>query len=261
MHAHASLDPTHFPAVPPPAERPHTLSPDAPSSPETDATPLTSQASASRAPRPPSATDIPSAGTSNAPEMPSLQGWAATFLAPDLTGPVVLRTEAIRFCTGAGLASLYGLALGTRQGGTALLHHALGVPAAHLAVAGLAVPALFIALALFDAPLDPPRVVASAARAAASSGLVLAGLAPAAALYVVTSESPMAALVAGVLGLMVGGFAGVTRLLHELRRGFDRQSETSRIATSLVFAMFALFATVLAGRVWLSSLPILGGAL
>ncbi|WP_044237816.1 hypothetical protein [Chondromyces apiculatus] len=186
-------------------------------------------------------------------------GWTAAFLTPDPAAPVDLRAEAARFCTGAGLAALYGLALGTREGGVSLLRHAVGVPAALVAVAGLAVPALFIALALFDAPLDPPRVVAASARAAASAGLILAGVAPAAALYVVSSNGEGAAIVAGGLGLVLGGVAGVSRLLRELGAGLAGQSEVRRLATGVVFAGFALFATALAARVWWATLPIFGG--
>lgn len=188
--------------------------------------------------------------------------WTAGFLASGPSEvPVDLRAEALRFATGAGFAALYGVALGVRQGGPAILRHALGVPAALLAVAGLGVPALYILLALFDAPLEPSRVAAAASRAAASAGLLLAGLAPAAALFVVSSEGAGAAALAGAAGLILGGLAGVTRLLRELGRGFGGASEGARAASGIAFAGFALFATALAARVWWSTLPMLGGAL
>jgi len=191
---------------------------------------------------------------------PTPESWTAVFLAPAAVEEVDLRAEAARFATGAGLAALYGLALGARDGGAALLRHALGVPAALLAVAGLGVPALFIALALFDAPLDPSRVAAAAARGSASAGLLLAGLAPAAALYVVSSEDGSAAALAGAFGLFVGGLAGLVRLLRELGRSAGWGSGSARVGTGLAFAVFALFATALAARVWWSTLPLLGGA-
>lgn len=200
------------------------------------------------------------------PAEPAAPSWTAGFLA---AGPaeaaagadVDLQTEATRFAAAAGLSALYGVALGVREGGAAIVRHALGVPAALLAVAGLGVPALYILLALFDAPLEPPRVAASASRAAASAGLLLAGLAPAAALFVVSSEGADGAALVGAAGLVLGGLAGISRLLHELGRGLGGASEVARAASGISFAAFALFATALAARVWWSTLPILRGAL
>src|SRR5690606_21991871 len=112
-------------------------------------------------------------------------GWTSALLDVDADW----RGLAGRLGTGAALSAIYGIALGAREGGIALLVHAIGVPAALLAVCGLGLPALFIVLALFDAPLSPTKAIAAAARGCASAGLVLAGLAPLAALYVVGSES------------------------------------------------------------------------
>ena len=236
MHAQISLEPAAFPTAPAPAS-------------------ASAHASAPAHTSAPASVSVPVPATVNAP-----LGWAAAFLRPDADAPIDLRAEGLRFVTGAGLASLYGLALGARDGGASLIRHALGVPAALFAVAGLGVPALFIALALFNAPLDPPRVAASAARAAASAGLLLAGLAPVAALYVVSSEHTGAAILAGAFGLFLGGLSGVTRLLRELGGSLAGQSELGRLAAGCAFAAFAVFATALAARVWFATLPLFGGA-
>lgn len=101
--------------------------------------------------------------------------WTARLLAEDSEFQVA--RELGRFGVGLGLSALYGLSLGARQGGKAFFLHAAGVPAALLAVTALGIPALYIVLALFDAPIEPPKAIAAAARATAQSGLVLAGLA------------------------------------------------------------------------------------
>jgi hypothetical protein len=87
------------------------------------------------------------------------------------------RYELGRLAAGFGFAALYGLALGTRAGGPALRRHALGAASGLAAVALLAVPSLFVLLALVDAPLSPrvsPRaLLATSARALATTGLIL----------------------------------------------------------------------------------------
>ncbi|WP_437720329.1 hypothetical protein [Sorangium sp. So ce861] len=185
-------------------------------------------------------------------------GWTASLLAERQAAD--LRQDLARFGVGVGLASLYGLALGARQGGASLVQHAAGVPAAMVAVACLGVPALTIVLTLFDAPLDPARALSATARAAAATGLVLGGLAPAAALFVVTSGAHETAAMMGLIGLAVGGVMGVRVLLHDLGAVLrpDRGPLTWSGTTAALLG-FAGFAVALALRVWWGTLPILRG--
>lgn len=184
--------------------------------------------------------------------------WTASLLAERST--VELRHDLSRFGIGVGLTSLYGLALGARQGGVSFVHHAAGVPAAVIAVACLGVPALTIVLTLFNAPLDPPRALSATARAAAATGLVLGGLAPAAALFVVTSGSDDTAALMGLLGLAVGGALGVHVFLRDLGAALRRdQGLVSRPGYTTALLGFTAFAAVLALRVWWGTLPLLKG--
>ncbi|WP_437730013.1 hypothetical protein [Sorangium sp. So ce1335] len=203
----------------------------------------------------------PPAGAAAAPAAPGGHpGWTAALLAE--RSPALLRDDLSRFGVGVGLASLYGLALGARQGGVSLVQHAAGVPAAVIAVACLGVPALLIVLTLFDAPLDPPRALSATARAAAATGLVLGGLAPAAALFVVTSASDLTAALMGLLGLAVAGALGVHVLLRDLRAALQRDGGLLLAGQGAALLGFAGFAVALALRVWWGTLPILkGGAL
>ncbi|WP_437790640.1 hypothetical protein [Sorangium sp. So ce693] len=189
------------------------------------------------------------------------RSWTAALLAerPSFS----LREELSRFGVGLGLASLYGLSLGARQGGVSFVRHAAGVPAALIAVACVGVPALTIVLTLFDAPLDPPRALSATARAAAATGLVLGGLAPASALFVVTSGADATAALMGLLGLAVGGAVGICILLRDLGAVLQRKDDLAGVSgTTAALVLFAAFAVVLALRVWWGMLPILkGGAL
>lgn len=191
-------------------------------------------------------------------EIGAKSNWTATLLAASSRSG--LRAEASRFGAGIGLAALYGLALGARQGGASLVRHAVGVPAAMIAVACLGVPALTIVLTLFNAPISPSRALSAASRAAAASGLILGGLAPAAALFVVTSASTTAAAVMGLLGLAIGGVIGLRFLLRDLKSAMQGELRAlTWAASSAALLGFAVFATALALRVWWSSLPILRG--
>jgi hypothetical protein len=151
------------------------------------------------------------------------------------------------------------VALGTRQGGKAFLTHAAFVPAALAAVVALGVPALYISLALFDAPIEPPRAIAAAARATARTGLVLAGLAPAAALFVVSGDDPRSAAGSAIVGLVIAGAIGLTRLVGDLHTAIAQAPATTRAKADFAFFGFAVFAVALAARIWWAALPLLRG--
>jgi hypothetical protein len=194
-----------------------------------------------------------------APAAPAAQpSWTAWLLAPDARPS--LRREAVRLAAGFGLASIYGAALGTRAGGGALAVHALGVPAALLAAFGLGTPALYIALAISDAPVEPQAAAAAASRGVATAGLVLAGFAPAAALFVVSSERPGAAALAAGAGLAAGIALGLRALLGELWIALAEAPPATRGASGAAFAGFVVFAAAVAGRVAAVLLSVLGGA-
>ena len=183
--------------------------------------------------------------------------WAQHLLEPD--GDI--RTSLQRGASGIGLAAIYGAALGARDGGWSLITHAIGVPSALLVIGLMGLPSLYIVLALFRAPLSTHHATCAATRGIASGGLVLAGLAPLTALYVVTSTSADAAAIAGALGLMLGGALGLRHLLATLQEALAGAPLSTRVFATAAQAGFGLFAVVLAWRVWASVLPLLGGGL
>lgn len=214
-------------------------------------------APASSAPSADTQSEVKESAPSLLVQQPSVPSLTASLLAEDeVFSP---KREASRFATGLGLAALYGLALGTRQGGKAFLTHAAFVPAALAAVVGLGVPALYISLALFDAPIEPPRAIAAAARAVARTGLVLAGLAPAAALFVVSSDAAGSAAGSAIVGLVVAGAIGLARMVGDLHGALDKAPAATRAKADLAFIGFAMFAVALSARIWWAALPLLRG--
>lgn len=183
-------------------------------------------------------------------------------LADRLTGPDSqgTRYELGRLAAALGFAALYGLALGTRAGGPALLQHALGAASGLAVVALLAVPPLFVLLALVDAPLAPRALLATSARALATTGFVLAGLAPSAALLGVTIESASAAAFIGGAGFALAGAIGLARFVSSARALLaDVPSGLGTKCGVLLFA-FCVFSVALAERVWQALPALRGGA-
>src|SRR5688500_6847154 len=121
--------------------------------------------------------------------------------------------EGRRWLGGLLLAAVFGLALGARLGGLALLQHALGVPAGLCATGLLGVPPLYVLLTLFDAPISLSEIASWVGRALSSIGAVLGGLAPAVALLAVTIQSAD-----------VAGFAARFGLAIDCAIGGDRKS-------------------------------------
>lgn len=184
-------------------------------------------------------------------------GWAGSLVAGN-PRPTWAQ-EATRLGWGLALAACYGLALGARYGALAMLVQAFGVPLALVAVAALAGPAFYILLAHAGHPIRALGLAAALSRAAATTGLVLAGLAPAAALLTVSTEGPVAAACYGTLGLAVAGGLGLRRLGRELSAELEQAEPGRRLGARLVGVGFACFATVLAARVWWLAVPSLGG--
>ena len=191
--------------------------------------------------------------TTYSPPRPSL---AARLNAPETRGAM---QELVRLAAGLGLAAVYGLALGARSGGVALVQHALGASAGLAAVGVLGMPALFVLLSLVNAPVSPSAMLSAGARSLASAGFVLAGLAPSAALLAVTIESPEAAAFVTRAGLTLGGGIGLFQLLSSLRSMLVELPPQARLKCYGLLLGFCLFAIMLAARVWYV-LPILKGA-
>jgi len=168
------------------------------------------------------------------------------------------RRDLLRLGSGLALAATYGLALGARVGGTSLLRHALSSSAGLAAVAVLGMPSLFVLLALVNAPVSPGAMLTVAARALRSSGLVLAGLAPSAALLAVTVDSVSAAAFVARCGLALAGAIGLYQLVGSVRHMLLGLPLGLRIKSNALLCAFCLFAVLLAARVWYT-LPILQG--
>lgn len=215
---------------------------------------------------PPTRVDRPDEPPLRPEALPTTPGsTASTFTAlliAQAEAPFSMRREGLRVATGLGLAAVFGLAIGARTGGTSFLVHALFVPLVLALALGLGLPALYIVLALFDAPLHVADVLASAARTVAVTGLVLAGVAPSVLLFVVTSDRPGGAAVAAGAGLLLAGAVGLRQLYQGLAAAMIGASPSAlvRWVAGIAFAGFGVFAVVLSSRAAGALLPVFGGA-
>jgi len=189
-------------------------------------------------------------------QTPSAAVVPAGFIASLLDATTSLREDARRFGVGLALSAVFGLALGLRFGPLAMAVHAVGVPAAFVAVAALGAPAVASGLLHTGLPVDGRAALAAIARGTATAGVVLAGLAPTLVLLAATCEAHASVAVAGAVGLGVGGAMGLAALLRRMPVG-----EANRTAPRLLACVFAAFAIVLAARVWWLALPLYRSAL
>lgn len=183
-----------------------------------------------------------------------------TWTLQSFTGPLLgskrsIAGEAGRVGSGLALAAVYGLSLGARLGVRGMAEHGVGVPVALFAVGVVGGPAFYVALAHAGVDVNPPILIGSLARGIATSGLVLAGLAPALLLLGVTCEGQGTAAFYGAVGLAVGGALG----LRAMFQGLEAHQQAHRLAQRLPRILFALFACVFCWRIWGTALPILGG--
>jgi hypothetical protein len=167
--------------------------------------------------------------------------------------------EGQRLAVAVGLASLFGAAIGLRAGGAAIVQHAFGVSTGILAVCGLAVPALAIILALVDASVDALGLARATSRAAAAAGLLLAGLAPGAALFALTVEDSITVTLVGAGGLSLAGVLGMRSFVRALAPQVRGSDVRARRLSMLAVPLFLLFAAILGARIWWVMLPIVRG--
>ena len=181
--------------------------------------------------------------------------WTAELLDPEFRS---LAGELSRGITGLALSALFGLALGTRAGGSAFLANAAGVPIGIAIICAVSVPSVLVFLTLFRVPTSMPLALSVVSRAAARAGLVLAGLAPAVALFAVTSEGIGPARLIGAIALTCGGAVLIGQLALGLGRGLSSAPMSRRAIAPLTLAGFALMTAVFALRVWSGAIPFFG---
>lgn len=170
-----------------------------------------------------------------------------------------LTPEIGRLAAGLSLSAFYGLALGARAGGAELLRHALGVPLGLVVLGAVMMPSLTVLFAILDAPVRASRVLALLGRALSSVGLVLAGVAPGAALLVVSVESAELATVVARLGFVLAGTLGLIQLGASLSNELAGADRSVSFKSHALLLGYALFSVMLAVRLWSLFVPLVGG--
>ncbi|HET9958988.1 MAG TPA: hypothetical protein VFQ61_31070 [Polyangiaceae bacterium] len=164
-----------------------------------------------------------------------------------------------RVASGFGLAAIYGAALGSRAGGFSLLRHAVAVPLGLLGVSAVGLFALLVSLSLLDAQSSPGQILSAAARSISSTGLILAGIAPATALLVVTIREAGAAQAVAAGGLLLAAAVGILPALKVTYRALSPEAWPFTLRAPLFVTGFAVFSFALGARLFFSLLPVLAG--
>jgi hypothetical protein len=189
------------------------------------------------------------------PPPPEATSLASTLLAA--TRSSTWLDEVRRLALAASLSAVFGVSLGLRHGGLSLAWGAMGAPLGIVAVGALAAPALGILLALANAPVDALDLARATSRAAAKAGLLLAGVAPAAALFVVTVEDAITVTIVGFGALILAGVVAARSFQHDLEPMLAKAPVSQRAVVRIAIWTFLAFAGALALRVWWLALPML----
>jgi hypothetical protein len=200
-------------------------------------------------------TTLPSHTPERPPPERASPGLASALVAPSTTSTWI--DEVRRLAVAASLSAVFGVSLGLRRGGLSLAWGAMGAPLGIVAVGALAVPALAIVLALANAPLAPLDLARATGRATAKAGLLLAGLAPGAALFVVTVEDAITVTLVGFGALVLAGAVAARSFLSDLTPALAKASPGQRSVVHVSLWAFLAFAGALALRVWWLALPML----
>lgn len=156
---------------------------------------------------------------------------APTFPLPDPVAPTPLAPAAPPSNASAGreattLGSLalalagpfvMGAVLGLPGGPSQVMREGLLLPAVFYGVTALMAPALYIGMSLIGSSPPASYVANAMARGFRACGLVLAGLAPAAAFLLATADGDWAVWVFGTAAVAAAALLGVRRLFQELR--------------------------------------------
>lgn len=149
---------------------------------------------------------------------------------------------------GAAGPIVMGAVLGLPEGPSRMLSESLLLPAI---VAGLALamtPALYIGLSFGEASPPARTVVRAVGAGLQAQGLVLAGLAPAAAFLLATTESRWAGALLGVAAVATAALLGLRTLYERLR---EHGTPMPRLMT--VFALWALVGLGLGAHFFLAT--------
>jgi hypothetical protein len=203
---------------------------------------------------PPAPTPAPTPAPAPAPTEPASRSLASALLD---TASSTWMAEARRLAAAASLSAVFGVALGLRQGGLSLAWGAMGAPLGIVAVGALAAPALGILLSLADARLEALDVARATSRAAVKAGMLLAGVAPATALFVVTVEDAITVTIVGLGALILAGGVAARSFQHDLEPSLSKTPRAQRAVVRLAVWAFLAFAAILAIRVWCLALPML----
>jgi hypothetical protein len=160
---------------------------------------------------------------------------------------------------GALLCASYGIALsiGTYKGH--VLGLALAVPFTFAASIALAIPSLFVVLALLEAPMDLTDLVDCAIRSFRHSAVVLGGLAPTMLLLSASIADRYLVHFVGYAGLTLAAILGAYRIVSDAREALLAAAGLLRVRHTLVLIAFVGLSFEIAARFWAAALKLFGG--
>lgn len=167
--------------------------------------------------------------------------------------------RALAMGQGTLLAAAYGVALGVGTTGGHVLGLALAVPLTFAASIAVAIPSLYVVLAMLEAPMELSDLLASATEAYRHSALVLGGLAPALLLFSASTTDGLLVHFLGHCGLLMAAMLGAYRLMSEARLALLKGVGAIRLRHWAILLGFVGLTFVLAARFWSAAMSLFGG--
>lgn len=156
----------------------------------------------------------------------------------------------LRALGGVGLAAVFGAAVGAASGPKAMLACAVQAPLTCVAALALGVPALYMVLALADAPVRVADMTSAGVRGLGTAGLVLAGLAPTVVVYATTSATLAGTRLVVYSSLLVAAFFGLRGFFLSLWSQLREATAGQKLSALMGSSVFTVFALLLGARVW-----------
>lgn len=160
---------------------------------------------------------------------------------------------------GALFAAAFGIAFGIGTTDGHILGLALAVPLTFAASIAVAIPSLFVVLAMLEAPIELGELLSAATSAYQHSGIVLGGLAPTLLLLSTSITDRYLVYFLGCGGLSLAALLGAYRLTSEAHSTLRKQTGSTKLRHWAVLLTFVGLSFEIAARFWTTALSLFGG--
>ena len=157
------------------------------------------------------------------------------------------------------LSSAYGIALGIGATQSHVLGLAVAVPLTFATSIAVAIPSLYVVLAMLEAPMSLGSLLNAASDAYRHSAITLGGLAPTLLLFSTSITEPHWVNFLGTCGLLLAATLGAYRLISATRIALAKEQSYLKLRHWAILIAFVGLSFQLAARFWSFAHSAFGG--